>query len=344
MSDRPIGRVDAEALKNVIKSSGVPHKENHVSYKFTCPMCKRPEKLYIRKRDGRYVCWYCRSINKTQGRNPEFILATMIGSTPRELQEQLYKGSWVDSSPLLLDIHLDGDDEEEFLYEEPLVDAASVTYDHDYHPIDAPAAARGLAYLEGRGIPLEVAKAYKLRYCPRKRSVSFPVEYEGILYGYQDRLIIDNEWFDEEAGEMRSVPKIRSRKSVDDRSWRDRTVMFMDRLKDVAFDHAVVCEGPIDAIKAHLCGGNVALMGKSFSPGQVDLLRRLGVGKVYLGLDPDAAEEMSQLVHDLSDVQCYLMEVPQGKLDLGAMTFDEVHELYKSSRRVDSTRLFIHLR
>jgi hypothetical protein len=133
-------------------------------------------------------------------------------------------------------------------------------------------------------------------------------------------------------------------------------VMFANNL--VGSEHAVVCEGPIDAIKADACGGNVATMGKAIGPGQIRTLRdpsRLtreqvsaiwgsGIKRIYLALDPDAAKETSRLVREFSDMETYVMVPPKPYHDLGEMSFQEVHDLFRAAKPVGAGKLFISLR
>jgi hypothetical protein len=165
--------------------------------------------------------------------------------------------------------------------------------------------------------------------------VYFPVGANGNLFGWQGRLIIPHEY--EIDGEIKRVPKILSSENIK----REHRLMFADRLR--GSEHAVVTEGPFDAIKAHYCGGNVSTMGKAISPGQIELLRCCGVKKIYLALDPDAAEETQRLVHELGgDVELYEM-VPEGmgKVDIGALRFDEAYELFLNAPRIEPGRVFV---
>jgi hypothetical protein len=168
--------------------------------------------------------------------------------------------------------------------------------------------------------------------------VIFPVQAAGDLYGWQARIIVANKFVDEE-GNAREIPKIVSSTGIP----RDKTLMFADRLQGV--DHAVLCEGPVDAIKAHLCRGNVAAMGKAVTKEQVRLLINAGVRKLYLALDPDAAAETQRLVRDnFDDFEIYNMIAQGGdKPDLGAMEFSDVSDLFRAARRIEPGRIFIHL-
>ena len=329
--------VDPAILKNILQESGLKYKQTSISYVFNCPKCNKKDKLYIRKRDGRFVCWYCREISNFRGR-PEFALAALLNEDLKVVSSRLYGGSYVP-----VDIHLDvhikdflGDEDE---FEEEIKAIPIVEFPHDYYELDSPKAVRGVEYLRSRGIPLWMAKQYNIRYCPVKRRVVFPVDNHGKLYGWQERLVIDNHWVDEK-GVERTMPKILSSTGIP----RDRTLMFSDRLQGL--DYAVLCEGPFDAIKCHFIGGNICAMGKAVSVGQINLLLLSGIKKLYLALDPDAANEIGRLVSQLNaDVELYEM-VAKGnadKPDLGAMAFDEVYELYLNAKPVNPSKLFYYL-
>jgi DNA primase len=131
--------------------------------------------------------------------------------------------------------------------------------------------------------------------------------------------------------------------------------MFADRL--IGSDHVVVCEGPIDAIKMHKAGGNVATMGKSIGAGQVKTLRdptRLsreqmsvlstsGVRKVYLALDPDAVKETARLAREMSDLEVYVIRPPKGAKDIGELSLDEAHQCFLNAEPAGAGKVYIYL-
>ena len=328
--------LNSNTLAQIIKDSGVKHTVNSVSYIFDCPRCSGKKKLYIRRNDGRFVCWKCRKVDGFEGRC-EFALAALTNQSIEDFRARLYGYSGVQVS-LYLDVQIkdffdDGDDIDEDADETPVLD-----WPFDYVPLDDPHAARGAAYLAGRGIPVDIALQYDLRYAPLKRRVAFPVASHGDLYGWQERTVLSDLTYVDEAEEEQTIAKIMGSKKLP----RDREIMFGDRLS--GGDHAILCEGPVDAIKAHLCGGNVATMGKAVTKAQMGRLLTSGVKKVYLALDPDAATEMQRLVRDhYHDVELYKM-IATGeaeKPDLGAMTFEAVRDLYLGAKRISFGQLFV---
>ena len=329
---------DPEVLREVVKSSGVSFHENKRSWIFTCPRCDGRKKLFIQKSDGRFVCWKCKETAGYQGR-PEYALADLLGQSVREVVARLYGGAGVSVS-VHLDVSIadffgDADAEEEIPEQLP-----TVSWPYNYYPIDHPRSARGAAYLAQRGVPVEVARLYGVRYCPEQRRVVFPVESHGELYGWQGRLVVPHQYVDER-GDPQEGMKIESSKEIP----RERVLMFSDRLDGL--EHVVLCEGPVDAMKAHLCGGNVCTMGKAVSRGQMGLLLNHGVKRLYLALDPDAADEVQRLMREYyDDVEVYRMLARKGseeKADLGAMTFEEVEGLFHRAERVGAGGLFVFL-
>lgn len=329
--------VDPIALARIIEESGVEHRTNGRSFIFTCPRCDKRDKLMMFKADGRFVCWVCAEISNFRGR-PEYALAELLPSLSlKEIQDKIYGDSHQGiQAEDFFQIQL-----EEFFpdrWEIPpdlIALARGMPWPLDFHPIDQPHAKRGLAYLEKRGIGLELAKSYGLRYCPPQQRVIFPIMFGAKLLGWQARAVFDTEWEDED-GELRSAPKILTTGK------RDQVVMFADRL--VGSEHAVICEGPVDALKAHLCGGNIATMGKVVSRAQLDLIRKGGVKRVYLALDPDAALETMRLCSELGDLDLYRLLPSPGHKDLGDMTPEQVRESFDSAPRVFPGQVFVHFR
>lgn len=329
---------DPNILLEFIRENSLKPAHTSVSFVFDCVRCSGKKKLYIRKRDGRFVCWKCKETDNYQG-NPEYALADLTGLPVKVIQSRLYGGDHIPVD-LYLDVRLAdfyGDDDEldEMAREIPQID-----WPFDYFPINDPKGARGAAYLESRGIPTWMAAKYDIHYVPEKRRVVFPVASRGALYGWQERLVVPHQWVDEEGNE-REVPKILSSTGIP----RERTLMFADRLQ--GYSHAVLCEGPVDGMKAHFCGGNVVTMGKAVSPEQTKLLLNAGVKKLYLALDPDAADEIRRLVANLNaDVELYemLAKGEGAKPDLGAMSFEEVYDLFLNAPKIEPGRLFVFLK
>ena len=307
------------AVEAILRQAGVSFKTQSVSYVMDCPRCGKKDKLYIRKSDGRFVCWYCDSSGGFSGK-PEFALTEITGRPLAELLGELY-GEGVRKNKKYLDVDLRPSTSKS---EGPVPE---IKLPGNFHTIREPQAAEGLAYLVSRGIPVELAERYGLMYCPAMRRVVFPVYSDGQrLVGYQARAV-----------DPGVEPKILTSSPFP----RNRALMFEQRLK--GSKHAVLFEGPFDALKGHLCGGNVASMGKKVGDGQLELLRKAGVERLYLFLDEDALNDVSGII-ERSGMECWVCRVPEGRKDAGECTFEEVRKQFELATRATRAHLFVYLK
>jgi hypothetical protein len=327
--------VDTAALRELVEGSGLSHRKNSVSWIFTCPKCEKRDKLYIRQRDGRFICWTCATTIGYQGR-PEFALRDLLRMPLADLRVRLYGEDGHHYSPgnnlALPDLADFFSPQESIPFD--LVPLKEMPFPLDFYPIDEPEATRGREYLAGRGIDLPLAVKYGLRYHPLESRVIFPVVVDGVNVGWQARTILPTKVITAD-GTPRTILKVVTPKGVD----RNRCVMFQDNLKGSR--HAILTEGPIDAIKADLCGGNIATMGKSVSGGQLQLLRASGIKRIYLGVDPDAAAEMTRLCREFADIEVFQVTPAEGFEDLGAMPLEGVLQRFRAARRISAANVFL---
>lgn len=326
------------AIRALLQEGGVAFKQNGKSFITNCPRCSKKDKLYIRRQDGRFVCWHCREIDGFQGR-PEYALTELCNRPLGEIRKALYGDESTRPASLFLDLGLgDFDAEEEDLIDLP-TPLKPVLWPVTFETLDKEISKPGVEYLANRGIPLTLAQEYGIRYNPWKRRVVFPVQFQGSLYGWQER-IIDNDKPYWDARKQKMVAPIKAFTSDD--LPRDRTLMFMDRLE--GSKHAVLTEGPFDGLKAHLCGGNVVSMGAAVSRQQLELIRNSGIHKLYLGLDPDAYLEINRIRKLMSDVVIYDLRPPHPYGDLGAMPMEEVQTLFEKAEELHPTAVVIYLK
>lgn len=302
-----------------------PIRRGPKKFLFVCPACSK-KAVKLSRNSGYWKCFYCRYINQTEGRADKF-LALALDIPERVAREQLY-GSDA-STPTL---HLP-----EILFEEELdedeIMLTRIEWDYHHRPIQDPKSARGVAYLESRGIPIDIAIQYGLRYSARERRVYFPVESNGRLVGWQGRSILPNTWTDPETGEVKENLRLLSSPDLP----RDSVLMFQDRIVD---NYAVLVEGPIDCIKAHLVGGNCASMGKIVTQGQLALLFQKGIKRLYLGLDPDAIEEVGRIARSMASIEVMYIDMPKGFKDLGEMPLEMARDVILSSEKIHPWGVF----
>lgn len=349
-STAPQQTVDSEKLREFIEGQGLSFKKNSRSYIFDCPRCRGTQKLYMEQRNGRFKCMKCASVERFQGR-AEFALADLALMPLKEVRAFLY-GANFSGTAIELDIELSAFFGEDDIVDVDAVDIPTMAFPLTYYPIDHKHAIKGLEYLQGRGIDLAMAQKYHLRFSPEERRVIFPVELGERLVGWQKRTIVPHEVWSDEEEKMLTGAKMLSSKDVPTA----HVVMFANNL--IGSEHAIVCEGPIDAIKMDLCGGNVATMGKSIGQGQIKTIRdpaRLtreqvsaiwgsGIRRIYLALDPDAAKETSRLVREFSDMETYVLIPPRPFHDFGEMEPTAVYQLFRAAKPVGAGRVFISLR
>lgn len=284
---------------------------------------------------------------------PEFALAELLGVTVGAARAELYGSQHVlVARPMMEDPFADED--EVSAVDEP------AQWPSQFYPINSRPGEPGAAYLAGRGVPVEVAAEYDVRYSVIDRALAFPVTENGILRGWQLRLTIPHEWRDPD-GTLRSTNKATTSPGLLRTRW-----MFGDRM--LGAEEVVVVEGPLDAVKGHLCGGNAAAMGKVLTPALLAALGRYPWRRLYAGLDAGTGVETERLVREFDQEvrwpgrEVFLVEWPEGscgscggsgrvepgrpcagcrgrgkvQLDAGALSFVEARECVRAARRVRS--------
>ncbi len=127
--------------------------------------------------------------------------------------------------------------------------------------------------------------------------------------------------------------------------------MFHDNL--YLHKKALLFEGPFDALKFHPFGAIVCSMGKYVSSKQIALINNSPVEEVYLGLDPDATEELQVLTRKI-EKRVKILEIPYScvercekigkKADFGECNFIEIKEAFENAKDYSSGHVFIHLK
>lgn len=323
-------------IEELLREAGVSFRTNSKSIVTTCPRCKKKDKLSMYRTKPFFVCYVCAGDRLTgfQGKS-EYAVAELTGMSVAAVKEALYGHQY--SGPVLLDVVFKDkwadDEEEDFL---SISDIDEVIPGPDFFTLDQPEALKGVRYLESREIPAEVAIQYDIRYQPSSGRVIFPVKHQNKWVGWQGRYVGDLDIIDEETGLTAQRLKAVTSRNLK----RSEVLMFSER---VTGESAILCEGPVDALKCHLCdGGNVATMGKKVSKGQLNILRYCGIKKLYLALDPDAYKEAQQIVKEMSgEMEVYDMRPPAGYKDLGEMSMEDVRALQLSAKRVTAAYLFV---
>jgi hypothetical protein len=329
--------LNPQKLSKYIKDLGLSFKETSKSFVFNCPLCNGKDKLYIRKSDGRFRCFKCATDKGFSGK-VEYAIIELTDIPLKVVKESLYGSKQEQAS--FLDVQLidfwEEDTEQPVEVKEAL---PKLTWPYHCIPILHSGAKNGQDYLQGRGINKEIASAYGIRYSPQNRAIAFPVHVGEDLVGWQYRTIDKTKFL----VDNRVVESAKAWSSPD--LPRDKVFMFQNRL--INANRAVLCEGPIDAIKCHLVGGNIAAMGKSISATHVAILLRSGIKNIYVGLDPDAYAELDPLLSKLGNgISLYRVQVPEikgEKSDLGALSIEEAYKVIMNSEKINKSKLYIWL-
>lgn len=319
-SDHP--PLNQSALRDLVEGGSAPFKQTHRSWILWCPepSCHR-QKMYVEKSSGLSKCFRCGFSGWAN-----WVLSRVYNRSPEELDELLYgvvsSGTVIAAGTInITDFWGEEEPETSLLPSEPKY-PPPMARDPMWLDIADPAARAGAAYLEHRGIPLAVACAYGIGFNAADQRVLIPVVAQGALRGWQGRFIHNTELVGD-GGKIIHIPKVMTVGKLG-----KELFMFQDRLQGSS--HAVLTEGPFDALKCHLLGGNVASMGKDVSNRQLDLIVRSGVKTLYVGLDRDAAREVGRIVRELYGVlKLYRLLPPLYRDDLGDCTMQEVEQQFQ---------------
>ena len=94
-----------KVIQDLLDEGGVDYKRNGRSFILRCPRCSKREKLYVRKTDGRFVCWVCKETEGFSGA-PEWALTELLGIPVAELRARLYGTSRAPGA-VYIDLQLD---------------------------------------------------------------------------------------------------------------------------------------------------------------------------------------------------------------------------------------------
>lgn len=279
----------------------VSYYETKKSYVSSCPVCGKADHFYIRKSNGRSICFKCGKKFNWRG------LVGQLANIPSiKAHEFLFGeggGDFIES-PLDLDL-FSKREEEEVELDRP------IQMGLDFFPVEH--SEDGLQYLLKRGVVRpDLIFGYDIRFHHAMNAVVFPIKRDGVLYGWQARKVAPKE------NELRLISASQFNKSHFLLNW-DRAVQSKK---------LILVEGPFDCVHVDLPGyGAVASLGKGVSLDQIQMILSSPAEEVYLGLDPDASREFYEIVNRLGlSKRCYLVSPPKHRSDFGEATAEEVRE------------------
>lgn len=279
----------------------VSYHETKKSYVTKCFACDKEDHFYIRKTNGRSICFKCGSKFNWKGLVSK--VANVSSDKAYEILFGVGGGDLIDL-PLAVDL-FEKKIDEEFDLDKP------IQMGLDFFPVEY--STEALEYLVKRGISdPQIIFNYDLRFHQMMNAVVFPISQEGIIYGWQARKIAPKE------GELRLISAAQFNKSHFLLNW--------DRAKKMK--RIILVEGPFDCLHVDLPGyGAVASLGKGVSLDQIELILSSQADEIYLGLDPDASKEFYEIVNRLGLFKkCFLLSPPSHRKDFGETTINEVRD------------------
>jgi DNA primase len=176
---------------------------------------------------------------------------------------------------------------------------------------------RAKEYFLGRNIEMDAISHFKLGYSEKQDMVTVPVySHTGVCVGFVARSV-EGKTFKNSTGLPRSK------------------VLF--NLNNCKFQDLVVVESSFDAIRLwQLDIPAVATLGANVGTVQLALLNKYA-NTVIVAPDGDEAgnEMVSKLVKGLGGKDIRILQIPEGKKDIGDMTDEEINHSYSQIKALD---------
>jgi hypothetical protein len=309
-------------IKELFEEYDIQYTEKHRTFYLPCPVCGKSEKFSMLKNKGSTIC-YRASCDYGQKSVVEWLM--LVGNLTKEdaskkinentelkVQDSIYRLKSFDEI----------ETETEKNKRDQVVRLGAIPWPaFGTLSLKSDASIDAAKYLESRGLSIEIAETYGIRYNVLQRRVVLPVLMDGECYGYQGRAI----------DKVDSGFRMRNNEGFQ----RANLVMFLDNLK--TSKHVILTEGPFDGLKFHKVGGFITTMGKEVSNQQLELIQEKArhIDKWYVAFDDDAVTDMKILAKRIKK-PLHRLIVPEScvvrckaegkKADFGECTFDEAEE------------------
>jgi hypothetical protein len=309
-------------LQRFLDNHGVDYHSGKRAFITTClsPSCRKEDHCYIWKSDGGAICFRCGA--KWRWR---WMVAAIAGC-PIDRAHEAFFGSGAGG-----EIHKAIDLDKLFAPDEPPAPEAEPVIHMPYDFIPLSESERGISYVVKRGI-WQAPKIfqYDLRYHSLMDAVVFPIKRDDVLYGWQARRI------DPQEGQLRLI---------------SHTFAKSKFLLNYDYAHVmnriVLVEGPFDCLHVDLRNegfAGVASLGKGVSRDQIKLLLDLPAKEVYLGLDPDASEEVYEVMGRIGlGKKIYRVKPPEHRKDFGECQDEETLRALDKAMRITGPSDFLEV-
>lgn len=291
-------------LTEVFENNSISFKVNAKSFILQCPLCDKTDGVYLWRNTGFGRCHKC-----THEYSPQSFLVSVIGCSYHEARKLLYTGVLVRPKPTL-EAHLGKKTTKKAPIKEFVMP-------YNFFKLDGSSRVNdGEKYLLDRGVKLEVARQFDVRYCPATKRIIFPVFQERKCVGWQARDTTGK-------SELRYTSP----------SGFNRSQSLLGYQQSYNSNHLVVVEGPFDFLQVAILGGAVCTFGKEISKPQMEMIKKHPAKKIYLGLDPDAQSYNDTYASFFQpEKEVLIIQPPSHREDFGECTEKEIEESFLFSR------------
>lgn len=319
-------------LKDFLSKNGVKFRSGRQSFILSkCLNCGKEDKQYIRKRDGKSICFKCSS-----RWNWRSLVCQIAGVEEHMAREKLFGFGSGDelANEFTVELTLSYLNQEEIENEEEALLSKPIRLGFDFVDYSKSEAAK--EYLRKRGVlEDEVCERFQLKYQALMNAVVFPVVKDEKYYGWQARKISPKE------DEIRLVTM-----------WGfDKSKFLLNYDEASKCERIIVTEGPFDCIKTELSAvkkegfAGVASFGKYVSFDQIELLLKSPAKEIYIGLDNDATEEVYEVAERLAlDKKVFRINPPAHRKDFGECTENDVLESVRKAVPANGFFLEVYLK
>lgn len=313
----------AGTLQRFLDQYGVEYHSGKRAFVTSClsPSCGKEDHCYIWKSDGGAICFRCGKKWRLR-----WVIAA-IARCPAEQSYSIFFGNGAGDEILK---ELDPKMFEPVDVEDPGSKSEPEVYlGPDFPPVYC--SERGLLYLVKRGIEDEQSvHDFDLRYHAMMDAVVFPIKKDGAVYGWQARRI------DPKDGELRMISHVFAK---------SKFLLNWDHARK--YQKVVLVEGPFDCLHVDLKGygyAGVASLGKGVSRDQIKLILDMPAKEIFIGLDPDAFEEVYEVVGRLGlGKKLFRVKPPEHRKDFGECTEEETLNALLTSQQVSGPSDFFEL-
>lgn len=301
----------AGRLQQFLDKNSIEYHEGKRAFITTCmnPSCGKEDHCYIWKADAGAICFRCGKTWRWR-----WMVAAIARCTVHSAYSVFFGTGAGDEINKDLDPAMFDEPEVEELEE---AEEPEVNLGPDFFPIHH--SQRGLEYVVKRGVTnASVLDDFDLRYHGLMDAVVFPVKKDGKVYGWQARRI------DPREKELRLISHTFAK---------GKFLLNWDYAKTAS--KVALVEGPFDCVHVDLRKhgfAGIASLGKGISPDQIKLILDLPAKDIYIGLDPDASEQVYEVVGKIGLGKRLHRITPQAhRKDFGESTDEETLKSFQEA-------------